>query len=59
MNSMRPPSAAIFFMTYFHMAWGGGHGLLGPLGSATAFPKWSEAVKVARKDFRCHNQNIP
>ena len=29
MKSMRPPSAAIFFMTYFHRA-GGGHGPLGP-----------------------------
>ena len=36
MKSMRPPSAAIFFMTYFHIA-GGGHGPLGPPGSATAF----------------------
>ena len=30
MKSMRPPSTAIFFMTYFHKA-GGGHGPLGPL----------------------------
>ena len=29
MKSMQPPSAAIFFMTYFHRA-GGGHGPLGP-----------------------------
>ena len=29
MKSMRPPSAAIFFMTYFHRA-RGGHGPLGP-----------------------------
>ena len=35
MKSMRPPSAAIFFMTYFHRA-RGGHGPLGPPpGSAT------------------------
>ena len=31
MKSMRPPLAAIFFMTYFHRAGGGGHGPLGPL----------------------------
>ena len=30
MKSMRPPSAAIFFMTYFHRARGRGHGPLGP-----------------------------
>ena len=29
MKSMRPPSAAIFFMTYFYRA-RGGHGPLGP-----------------------------
>ena len=29
MKSMRPPLAAIFFMTYFHRA-GGGHGPLAP-----------------------------
>ena len=36
MKSMRPPSAAIFFMTYFYRAGGGGHGPLGSPGSATA-----------------------
>ena len=35
MKSMRPPSAAIFFMTYFYRA-RGGHGPLAPPGSATA-----------------------
>ena len=30
MKSMRPPSVAIFFMTYFYRAGGGGHGPLGP-----------------------------
>ena len=34
MKSMRMPLAGIFFMTYFHRA-GGGHGRLGPPGSAT------------------------
>ena len=29
MKSMRPPSVAIFFMTYFHRAWGG-HGPSAP-----------------------------
>ena len=35
MKSMRPPLAAIFFMTYFHRG-RGGHGPLAPPGSATA-----------------------
>ena len=30
MKSMRPPSVAIFFMTFFHRARGGGHGPLAP-----------------------------
>ena len=34
---------AIFFMTYFHRA-GGGHGPLGPLGSATALFKYSSLL---------------
>ena len=34
MKSMRPPLAAIFFMTYLSRA-GGGHGPLAPPGSAT------------------------
>ena len=42
MKSMWPPSAAIFFMTYFYRA-RGGHGPLGPPppGSATG-----DAIKV-------------
>ena len=36
MKSMQPPPAAIFFMTDFHRAGGGGHGPVGPPGSATA-----------------------
>ena len=35
MKSMRPPSVAIFFMTYFHRAGGGGMAPLVPPGSAT------------------------
>ena len=35
-KSMWSPLVAIFFMTYFHRAGGGGHGPLGPPGSATA-----------------------
>ena len=35
MKSMRPSSAAIFFMTYFHRAGEGGHCPLAPHGSAT------------------------
>ena len=31
MKSMRPPSAAIFLMTYFHRAGGRGHGPVDPL----------------------------
>ena len=31
MKSMWPPLATIFFMTYFHRAWGGGAWPLGPL----------------------------
>ena len=35
MKSMRPPSAAIIFMTYFYRAGVGRGGPLGPSGSAT------------------------
>ena len=31
MKSMRLPSVAIFFMTYFHRAGGGGHGIFSVL----------------------------
>ena len=39
MKSMRPPLAAIFFMTYFYRVEGGGrvYGPFGPTGSATVF----------------------
>ena len=37
MKSMRPPSAAIFFMTYFHRAGGGAMAPSAPPGSATGY----------------------
>ena len=30
MKCLQPPSSAIFFVTYFYRAMGGGHGLLAP-----------------------------
>ena len=57
MKSMRSPSAAIFFMTYFHRA-RGGHGPLGPPpGSATAyfnvsFPTLFSAINLVRLETK-------
>ena len=54
MKSMRPPSVAIFFMTYFHRARGGAMAPSAPPGSATAMIKlklynWPHTV------FSLHN----
>ena len=61
MKSMRPPSAAIFFMTYFYRA-EGGHGPLGPPGSATetdmyldiaTFSLWTSYPEINVTCFLC------
>ena len=50
MKSMRPPLAAIFFMTYFHRA-GGGHGPLGP----PWIRYWCSMEKILTGEFHKRN----
>ena len=45
MKSMRPPSAAIFFMTYFYRAGGGPWPPWPPPGSATVFIGYTAIAK--------------
>ena len=55
MKSMRPPSVAIFFMTYFHRA-GGAMAPSAPPGSATGFV--CNGILLIGLKFNCHSDEI-